>query len=405
MSEITGGPGYGTVPTSPFGTGGGGSPGSGGDPPGFSSEVHGLARYYLYVLDRTDYSLQGVVEAFTTFEHVRRLFEAGGFKLALAEVQEYTPLEKGRLLLVPWTGRVYMIEQVLRSDPETTMDVEGRDVGGMLGERIVYSPGFDHDVVSGDPAETAIKHYVDTYAGPSAPLARRIPGMVIAPDEERGADVHYEARFQTVLEVIGDLGRDQGMGWEITFDLETEVFTFDVIEPDDVSPEVYLDLEFDSINGMTWLSSDLGAKDWALVAGQGEGSLRVMEEVFVGEVEPSGWSRHEVFVDANDIDEAHPEALVQRGLAKLLETLTEDAYEVAANAFSDFVFGRDYNLGSVVSVRHRSWGVLGTSQVIGAVGSIDTGKAGGAETVTIEMGRLIPRAPRTRPFDNGSARK
>lgn len=344
----------------------------------------------------------GIVEAYEKVEWSRRLFEPAAMKLDLGAGS--TPVEKGRLLYFPHSTQVFLIEQVHRVQEPEKVTALGREVGGMFEDRIVLPPsGFSHDIQAGIVAETALKHYVDLHAGPGADLARRIPGLVIGPDLARGPAVTYEARFQKVSEVLADIGRPTGVGWEITFDLESAVFTFDTIHGVDRTLTAFVDVEFETALGLEWLTSDLNRKGWGLVAGRGEGTLRATVETWVGASEPSGFDRHELFIDANDIEDA--DALEGRGQAKLLETLTEDAFEVTVNPFGSFRFERDYDLGDLVTVRHREWGVEAAAQVVGVTQGVSSAQ-GGAPTTTIEVGRLFPTVrSRTRPPDNGSARK
>lgn len=360
----------------------------------------------LYVLDPLTLEPLGILEAYASVKWTRRLFEVGSLDLRFEATQAVPLVQRGRFLYVPETNHVYRLEQVHRiEDPDfegETMEVQGRDVGGFFASRIVLPPeGASHDVQADTPAETALKHYADLHGGPGAALARRIPGLVIAPDTAEGPLITYEARFQTVAEVLADIGRTTGVGWDVVYDLETHAFTFEAIPGEDRTATVFVDVEFETSLGLEWLTSDLSKRNWGLVAGQGEGVLRAIEEVFIGAVEPEGFDRFELFIDANDIDD--PASLADRGRAKLLETLTEDAFEVKVNPYGSFQYGRDYFLGDLVTVRSREWGIEAQAQV---VGDETASQAGGASATTISMGRLFPTLrSRTRPPDNGSARK
>lgn len=362
----------------------------------------------LFVLD-ADLEPVGVLDAFSKASWTRRLFEFGTLDLTIDGPSPDAPvIAKGQFVYVPSTAHLYRVEQVHRvkaqEDSPEQVNALGRDVGGMFASRIVIPPpGLSHDVQAAVPAETAMKHYADLHGGPGAALARRIPGLVIAPDTGAGPDVSYEARFQAVAEVLADLGRLSGVGWEVVFDLETSVFTFESLPGVDRSGEVFVDVEFETSLALEWLTSDLNRKSWGLVAGQGEGALRATEEVWVDPGEPQGFDRHELFIDANDV--ADPTALADRGRAKLLETLTEDAFEVTVNPYGSFRFGQDYFLGDLVAIRDRAWGIDSAAQVVGVSEEVSSG-GGGVAATTIEIGRLFPTLrSRLRPPDNGSARK
>ena len=367
----------------------------------------------LYSVNREDLADVSIIEAFSEVTWTRRLYETASATLVLEANQiGSTPVEKGRLLYVPDGRRAYMIEQVHRGyaaddqgNEVETVSFTGREAGGMLAERIVLPPsGASHDVQTAVVAETAMKHYVNLHAGPGATVARRLPGLVIAPDLARGVAVDYEARFQPVTEVLGDIGLVTSMGWEVIFDIETGTFTFDVIEGQDLTGAVFLDPEFDTAAGLEWLTSDLGKKNWGLGAGQGEGAARETVEAFLGAVEPTGWDRRELFVDANDIA-VGAGGLDTRTQAKLLETMTEDALEVTVNPGGRFQYGVDFDLGDLVTARHRLWGIHASARIVGVTQSAKS-SGGGTPTTTIEVGRLFPTiASQTRRGSGGSSRR
>lgn len=366
----------------------------------------------LYVITPGDPDDVSVIEEYQKVEWTRRLYVPSGMVLDIDAVQlGTTPLEKGRFVYVPEGGRAYMIEQIHRTyatndrgEETESITALGREVGGMFEERIIVPPGgSSHDVQTAVTAEAALKHYVSNHAGPTATAARQVPGLTMAPNLGRGPTVTYEARFQSVAEVLSDLGVTSEIGWEVTFDLATGGFVFDVIEGTDRTGEVFLDPEFETAAGMEWLTSDLGRKNWGLIAGQGEGASRDADTTWVGASEPAGFDRRETFIDANDLPAGS--ALDARGQAKLLETLTEDAYEVTVHPGGAFQYGDDFDLGDVVSVRHREWGILAAARIVGVTQAVASAGSGRLAT-TIGVGRLFPTLPgRARGTSNGSSRR
>ena len=105
-------------------------------------------------------------------------------------------------------------------------------------------------------------------------------------------------------------------------------------------------------------------KNFAVVAGQGEGVERRI--ISIGDA--VGADRYEMFVDARDVseedDEGNPRP-VEKVLADLNkrgnEKLSEHAQEIYLGGqiltTSRLIYGKDFNVGDVVTVRDKGWGV------------------------------------------------
>jgi hypothetical protein len=88
-----------------------------------------------------------------------------------------------------------------------------------MAERLVEPPaGESHDRVAAVAAETAIKHYLRAHAADLADAGRQVPGLAVAADSARGPDVTVAGRYQTVLDLVREIGLFAGLGWEITYD-------------------------------------------------------------------------------------------------------------------------------------------------------------------------------------------
>ena len=111
-------------------------------------------------------------------------------------------------------------------------------------------------------------------------------------------------------------------------------------------------------------------KNVAYVAGEGEGTERILLEV--GATEATGFDRWELYVDARDIQsesiddegqeiimtaEEYIEALTTRGNEKLSECPQGESYEASISQITQFVYGEDYFLGDLVSIKDPNIGL------------------------------------------------
>lgn len=243
-----------------------------------------------------------------------------------------------------------------------------------LSRRITLPPSHTaYDNKKGD-AETVLKHYVDRNAVNPVDPTRVIPDLVIAPNQLRGPTVSWQSRFKVLPDELTEISLLSGIGWNISLDVVNKKFVFDVATGRDlttaqaVNPPVIFSPEFNSLKSMSYTESSLNYKNMAYVAGQGEGIDRRV--VTIGT--QTGLGRHELFVDARDVEEeTQPETgdpvprpeqdiiddLLNRGGQKLAEHKQEVYLDGQVLTKSPFVYEEDYDLGDVVTLQNRQWGV------------------------------------------------
>lgn len=155
--------------------------------------------------------------------------------------------------------------------------------------------------------------------------------------------------------------------------------------------------QFDNVKSMQYVDSDLNFKNTAYIAGQGEGVERRVVEFG----EESGLARKELFVDARDVSEETdiegedpvprpPQEIItdlfNRGEQKLAEMIQEifleaqimtpvktvdikkethfltqfqiaESVKVTEEFASSFVYEEDWDLGDIVTIQNKDWGV------------------------------------------------
>lgn len=311
-------------------------------------------------------------------------------------------VEKGKLLVVE--DQAYLIQQWSYEGAEASdlFEITGLEIGGKFEDRIILpDAGQSHDSVV-TAAETAMKHYVRRHAGDLAVLARRLPSFSVAADLGRGLGVSFQGRYQTLSKVLSDLSAIGDLGWRVSANLSVLpiVFVFDVIAGTDRSASVFLDFEFETAMKQKWLSTDLGRKNWGLAAGQGEGAAREEEIVWVGVAEPTGLDRKEMFIDARDLSQES--SLSDRALAKLLETIAEDVFEVEINPDGSFPYGQAFFLGDIVTIRNTDLGIQASARVVSVKNSVSSSSP--AITRTVEVGRAFPTLKSKLMKDTGTER-
>lgn len=169
---------------------------------------------------------------------------------------------------------------------------------------------------------------------------------------------------------MSTLSLASGLGWDVTLDLVNKRWVFDIVEGrqliagQNVNPPVIFSPQFESLKSLQYAQSELNYKNVAIVAGQGEGVERRVIEV--GSF--SGLNRHEIFVDARDVEEVDDDgqsipvqqiiqALTDRGQQQLNELLQEEYLEGQILTNSPFKYETAYDLGDIVTIQNKEWGV------------------------------------------------
>lgn len=119
-----------------------------------------------------------------------------------------------------------------------------------------------------------------------------------------------------------------------------------------------------------------GYKNVAYIAGEGEGTNRRWYEVYVDEKskEKKGWNRKELWIDARDIqseqderkitDEEYEKLIIQRANEKFSENSEIESYTATiAESNKQYVYGKDYFLGDLVTIIDNELGIEIDAQV------------------------------------------
>ncbi len=314
----------------------------------------------------TEVNLIAEIDDYESLIWTRRWHKPGNFELHIdARKQHVGELQKGRLLLAgDKTGIILHRELKQGAQGEEQVLVKGASLASVLGRRITVPPtGFGYDRVN-DFAETIMKGYVVRNCVIPTDTRREIPSLAVADDQERGAKTVYQTRYKDLAEELEKLSLISGLGWDVTLDWVSKCWVFDVLEGRDLiegqtaNPPVIFSADFDAIESQTFIDSDVGHKNAAYVGGQGEGADREIVEVG-GTL--TGLNRLEVFIDARDIEDGAD--LSGRGGQKLAEYPRLLTFDTEILTQGPYGYGEDWDLGDIVTVQNRKWGVTLDSRV------------------------------------------
>lgn len=330
-----------------------------------------------------DFDLLGEVDGYDSLQITRSWHEIGMIEMRINRYkQNANKLNRG-CIIFPHNhlNKGYVIRH-----KEIELDEKGKvtenwiiralSLKSWLAQRLTMPPDHTaYDNKQGD-AESVMLHYVANNVITPVNPARILPDIILADNLNRGSHVEWQSRYKNLAEEQAEIGFLSGLGWNVDIDYRNKQYVFQVLEGRNLVagqsglPPVIFSPEFDTLGELKYTESELDFKNYAVVAGQGEGVERRI--VTVGE--SAGFERYELFVDARDVEEEiyddeeggesepRPEAdiiadLENRGRQKLAEHEQEIYMEGQALSKSRLVYERDYDLGDMVTLQNRGWGV------------------------------------------------
>lgn len=241
-----------------------------------------------------------------------------------------------------------------------------------MGMRATIPPiGLNQDEITAD-AESAMYHYVNNAVINPVDNGDKLEGVALTTNLRRGPIVNWKSRYKNVAEELSEISMFSGLGWNIDVDATDKQFVFKALEGRNLTvnqstlPPAIFSPEFNTLGQLSYTESYLNYRNYAIVAGQGEGAERRV--ITVGNA--TGFDRYVLFVDARDVAEetegdtptprpvADIEAdLIARGEQKLSEYQQEIYLEGQALTKSQLEYERDYDLGDIVTLQNKDWGV------------------------------------------------
>jgi len=237
-----------------------------------------------------DFELLAVLDDFQDFVWNRKWRKIDDYKLSLnrnnnvskyLQLENYVAIKKASKV---YAGRIATRELEKNSEGEY-VTVSGKGLGEIFENRIAFNnvnvdDGYDTFVGA---AESAMKHYVNVNVINSTDPTRSVDNLVNEVDREKGSIIHYKARFQKISEILYEIAKTTGLGWELQLDLTTKQIVFKVLTAK-IRKGVRLNPEFDSVQMINFKENKTSNENKILIAGQGKGSNRMIRTVSRNEV-------------------------------------------------------------------------------------------------------------------------
>lgn len=308
----------------------------------------------IHVYDRNLKRL-GHIENHTSLQWHRKYYECGTFELHCPVTTENLRLlQPGNIITKGDNKKEAAVVRGDQTEEESTLVNEitrnGYFLPVYLGDRLT-GPQFNFN----GTVEAAMHFMIGRM--------EEIPLLQIGATTGDATNVQFQATYKNVLEYFTKLAKFAEIGFRIVPDFKKKTMTFETYKGVDrtqaqgKNPRVIFSESYDNLNQAKHNYSDATYKTKVIVGGAGDGLARTYVTVGGG----TGFDLREVFLDAKDInkdeltDTEYLEALRTRGQEYLNENKVFENFEAEAEADVNFIYGKDYDLGDVVTVKKKKW--------------------------------------------------
>lgn len=311
--------------------------------------------------------LLGEIDNYLSFSFTRRYHSPGEFEIVTNRKIPYSDkLTLNNLILLGAqackVGIIRYREISMNDSGEEILTVKGFSLETILRQRITIPPeGLAYDLQEA-AAETVMKHYVQRNCLGIPEMA--FPDFTIAADQNRGISLSWQSRYKNLADELEQISLLSGLGWCITLDLSQKRWVFDVFEGQDRTvnqqdrSSVIFSPDFDNIQSQDFCDSIIQYGNYAIVAGQGEGTDRLIQTMGS---DATGYLRHVVFVDARDVVDSA--GLINRGTSALLDLQEALSFQSGILFSGPFTYQKDWDVGDIVTIQNRDWGITMDSRI------------------------------------------
>lgn len=296
----------------------------------------------IYLLD-SNFDIVAIVDDFNSLIWRRKYHECGDFELHCSHTLFSSIAGEARYVYRSDRQEVGVIENYGLTRP--TAFCKGRFLERILYDKIIW-PATKINMTQGHAAYTLVMALMpeincDDYFDVGSKISTRVTG-------------------DNLMEYLYSMLKTADASFAVTCDLQTKQIAFKVWQGVDRRTTAIFSPEWDNLINMTYEYSDKDYRNYAVVAGQGEGTERV--SVVVNKTD--GEARRELFVDARDLQQEDGESLedykvrlLRRGDEKLAEYVAVEKCEAEIDTQSNLEYMVDFELGDLCTITETEHGI------------------------------------------------
>ena len=292
----------------------------------------------IYLLN-DNFEIVRIIDDFTSLIWHRRYYESGSFELHCVHTL-FPDIAGASYICRPDRQEIGVIESYSLDVP--TCSAKGRFLECLAEDKIIYPT----KKYSGKTQEFIARDLVASFL-PNIRLAT-------ANDPQIGSAITTQVTGKNLMEYLYEQLAAVEASFSLNCNLATKAVTFRVWQGADRTASAIFSQEWDNLKSFSYQYAGKDIKNYALVAGAGEGTARKNAEVDNSQ----GGRRREIFVDARDMqqdenesDSDYTERLRQRGREKLAEYGAVESCECEADTQSNLVYMEAFNLGDICTIK------------------------------------------------------
>lgn len=317
-----------------------------------------------FIVFDKDFQTIGAIRVFNTLLWYRRYYSPGIFELHIP-AEYFDLINIGRYVYRNDRTELGVIREVnfMRGEKgEKTAYCKGYFAEHLLNNNIIY-PTFNKE---GTP-EALAREVVSSYIINPSDSSRKIYGIELgAASRAGGSSIRLQNTGDHVGDRLYDTLKTQEMSQRLVFDYLNNALRYEVWkgldrrDTQDANSWAIFSDRFRNIKNAQYDRDESDHKNFAYVAGEGEGTARKVVEVDVRQTPDE--ERRELWVDARDLqqhsdtvnytDAQYRDLLFQRGLEKLADYAAIEKVDSDVDPAANLIYGTDFDLGDLCTYQY-----------------------------------------------------
>lgn len=351
----------------------------------------------LYVFD-TNINLMHIIDNFTSLIWTRRYFKPGEFELHLPLTEDNIKyLIRDNIIYKKGDNEAgYIVTRQIDLDEEgkEVLTIKGKFLTNYAERRINWG-----QLLFNGKSEFLMRKLINDSCISPSNTVRKIPLLELGELKNFSESIEYQNSYGNIVVELENIAATNEFGYRVNLNHIDKKLIFEVykgvnrsINKSLIAPCIF-SRDFENILRQTYMESSNDYKNTALVAGEGEGLSRTLVSINNNN---SGLNRRELFVDARDLqkevdyvtltDAQYKNILGQRGKEKLAEHQEVKTFESEVNTRGNNVYKVDYDLGDIVTVTDKKWGITLDTRITEIEEVYEEGKT----EVNPTFGNVIP---------------
>ena len=301
---------------------------------------------------------QGIVDDASSFQWTRKYYEPGSFELHCPiTVTNMELLRRGNLVWKRGAVEAGVIESLKLEETASKAEItaKGRFLSSYMSRRLIRPYYHIEDGL----VETAMREIFSNAAA--------IPLVELGETKGYTETVTFQATYKNLLTYEEKLAKFSETGFRFRADFVTKKIIFELYRGEDHTAgqsdreRVVFSDAYRNLSKTEYTENDQSYKTICYVGGSGEGTDRTI--VTAGDDTLAGLDRREMFLSAADVQQGdlttdqYKAALIQRGTDELKNNQLSISVSSEVDPQGNFVYGVDYDLGDVVTVQKKDFGV------------------------------------------------